>query len=445
MIKPRIKCLALALIFILPLSALAQKRPLSLEEAIALGLEASPGLHASQMKVESQAAKTREAEAGRLPSLKFGAGYVRLSEVPPFEVSLPIFPHPIVVSQNYFNNFALRLGFQQPVFTGFRLKAGAESARMLAESAGQDMEKDRAEFIFAVKNAYWGLTRAREFEKVIAENIRQVGEHLKDARAFFEQGLLTKNDVLRVEHQLSNAEIMSIEARNAAAVALAALNNLIGQPLDTDVDLTTSVDSLASRIPPEEDLEKGSPVEAALSSRPDLKSAEFRIKASESAVRAAQAGYYPQIFLSGNYYYLRPNSRFMPAQDKFNATWDFGISFSLDIWNWGQTKSQTEQARAQLAQAQDARKLLADQIALEVTQCRLDLVNSRDKLRVAGLAVVQAEENLRETRERFKEGVALNTDVLDAEVDLLQSRLVRTQAAIDLVLDQARLEKALGY
>lgn len=434
------KIFAVAVILILPLAASAQKRPLSLEEAIAAGLEASPGLHASRMRVESSAARSREVEAGRLPSFKLGAGYTRLSEVPPFEVILPISPNPIVVSQNYFNNFNLRLGVQQALFTGFRLQAGAESAKMLEKSAGQDLEKDRAEFIFAVKSAYWGLARAREFEKVIDENIRQVGEHLKDVRAFFDQGLLTKNDVLRAELELSNAEIMRIDARNAAEVALTSLDSLIGLPLDTDVDLTTSAESQASRLPAVEDPS----IATALANRPELRSAEFRIRASELGVKTARSGFYPQVFLSGNYYYLRPNPRFMPARDKFNGTWDLGISVSYDIWNWGQTKSRTEQAKAQLAQAQDGRKLLEDQAVLEVTQSRLTLARANEKIRVAGQAVGQAEENLRVTRERFKQGVALNADVLDADVALLQARMNRAQAAIDLVLAQARLEKALG-
>ena len=438
------KTFAIALILFLPLAAPAQKRPLSLEEAISAGLEASPGLHASRMKVESMAAKTREIAAGRLPSLKLGGGYTRLSEVPPFEVTLPISPNPIVVSQSYFNNFNLRLGVQQPLFTGFRLQSGQESSRMLERSAGLDLEKDRAEFIFAVKSAYWGLARAREFEKVIDETIGQVAEHLKDVRAFFDQGLLTKNEVLRTELELSNAELMRIDARNAAEIALTTLDSLIGLPLDTDVDLTTSAESRAARLPAGEGAEGGDPVETALANRPELKSAEFRIKASELGVKTAQAGFYPQVFLSGNYYYLRPNPRFMPALDKFKGTWDVGISVSFDIWNWGQTKSQAEQAKAQLAQARDAHKLLEEQAVLEIAQSRLSLARAGDKVRVAAQAVAQAEENLRVTRERFKQGVALNADVLDADVALLRARLNRTQAAIDLVLAQARLEKALG-
>jgi outer membrane protein len=436
------KTLSFAALLLIPLAAWAQRRPLSLDEAIAGGLEQSPGLRVSQAALESRAAATREIAAARLPALKLGGGYTRLSDVPDFQVTLPIAPEPITVSRSYFNNFNLKLGVQQPVFTGLRLEAGERSARMLEAAAGQDLARDRAEFVYSVKSAYWGLARAREFEKVIDENIRQVAEHLKDVRAFFGQGLLTKSEVLRAELELSNAEIRRIDARNAAEVALTALDSLIGLPLATDVELTTSAESQASRIPA--DATEPAPAEEALSRRPELKAADLRIKASEWGIKAARSGSYPQVFLAGNYYYLRPNPRYLPTLDRFKGTWDVGVSVSFDLWDWGQAKSRAEQARAQLAQAQSARKLLEDQVTLEVTQYRLAVSRAKEKVRVAGQAVGLAEENYRVSRERFRQGVALSTDVLDAEVALLEARMIRTQAEIDLVLAQARLEKALG-
>ncbi len=435
---------AVVVVLALPLAAVAQRRPLSLEEALAAGIERSPGLHASRLELEAASARSREIAAGRLPSVKLGGGYTRLSEVPDFQVTLPISPNPIVVSQSYFDNFNLRLGIQQPLFTGFRLQAGEGSARLLEAAAGQDLEKSRAELAFAVKSAYWGLARAREFETVIDENVRQVGEHLKDVRAFFDQGLATRNDVLRTELELSNAEILKIDARNAAEIALTALASLIGLPPGSDVDLTTTVESRASRLPPEAGEGGADPIERALANRPEIKSAELRIKASQMGVKAARSGFFPQVYLSGNYYYLRPNPRILPSLDRFKGTWDLGVSVSFDVWNWGQTKLQAEQAEARLGQAREARKALEDQAVLEVTQCRLSLARAGEKVRVAGQAVGQAEENLRVTKERFKQGVALSSDVLDAEMALLQAKLGRTQAEIDRVLAQARLEKALG-
>ncbi|MGE5741693.1 MAG: TolC family protein, partial [Candidatus Aminicenantes bacterium RBG_16_66_30] len=360
------KLVSIALVLlVVPLAARAQKKSLSLDEAIAAGLEASPALHASRMKAESSSARARELAAGRLPSFKLGAGYTRLSEVPPFQVTLPISPDPIVVSQNYFNNWNLRLSVQQPLFTGFRLEAGTESARMLERSAGFDLAKDRSEFVFAVKNAYWALARAREFEAVVGETIRQVQEHLKDVRAFFDQGLLTKNEVLRAELQLTTTELTAIDARNAVEIARTSLVSLLGFPVETDLELTSSAESLISRAPAADRTGDASDsarslLDAALTGRPELKSAEFRIKASEAGLKAARAGWYPQVSLAGNVYYLRPNPRLLPSQDRFYGTWDVGIAVSFDVWNWGQTKSQAQQAEAQLAQARDSRKLLED-------------------------------------------------------------------------------------
>jgi outer membrane protein TolC len=314
---------------------------------------------------------------------------------------------------------------------------------MLEAAAGHDLERDRSELVFAVKDAYWGLARARAFETFIAENVRQVGEHLKDVRAFFGQGLATKNDVLRAELELSNAEIMRIEGRNAAELALTALDSLIGLPLMTDVELTTSPESQASRIPADEP--GPAPVERALAGRPEIKAADLRIKASEWGVKAARSGYYPQVFLAGNYYYLRPNPRYLPALDRFKGTWDVGLSVIYDLWDWGQTRNRAEKARAQLAQALSARELLEDRVTLEATQSRLAVGRAREKVRAAGQAVGQAEENFRVSRERFRQGVALSADVLDAEVALLAARMGKTQAEIDLILAQARLEKALGF
>jgi outer membrane protein TolC len=72
------------------------------------------------------------------------------------------------------------------------------------------------------------------------------------------------------------------------------------------------------------------------------------------------------------------------------------------------------------------------------------LVQARERIKLAAQAVGQAEENLRVTRERFQQGVALSTEVLDSDVALFRARTNRTQAAIDLMLAQARLEKTLG-
>ena len=390
--------------------------------------------------------------------LKLGAGYTRLSEVPPFEVRLPFpaglpFPMPekFVVSPNYFDNYALRLGVQQPLYTGGRLRAGAAAAKYGAEAAELDLAADRSELIYALRAAYWGLYKAGEFVKAIDENVGRTEAHLADVRNFFDQGLLTRNEVLRAEVQLSNARLARVDAANAEELARVRLDSLLGLPLDTEIEAATRIGDPAVPYGPDvfqaaEGNEENASgfLEKALARRPELRAMDLRVKAGEAGVAIARSGWYPQIYLAGNYYDLRPNPRLLPARDKFYSTWDISLNISMDLWNWGATARQAEQAKARLAQAQDALGMIKDAVALELSQCRLELDGARAKIAVAREAADQAGENLRVVRERFREGVALNTDVLDAEVLALQAKTNLTQALVDAELAGARFRKALG-
>jgi outer membrane protein TolC len=427
------------------------KKVVTLEECVELGLKTSKALHASEARVEASAARFKEVNASRLPSLKLSGGYARLSEVPPFEVRLPFppgFPVPstFVVSPNYFDNYSVRMGLQQPLFTGFRLQSSAAMARFGAQAAVEDLAGDRNQVVFAVKNAYWNLFKAGEFKKVVDENTAQLEAHLADLRNFFEQGLLTRNEVLKAEVQLSNMKLARLDAANSVEMAAVWLNNLIGAPLDDPIEpaVTTGELEAGARKMSEEWSDLDGLVDKALGGRPELRAMGLRVKAGEAGVTLAKSGWYPQVALTGNYYNLKPNPRLMPAKDKFTSTWDIGISVSMDLWNWNATLRQTQQAKAQLAQILDGLGQLKDAAAVEVRQNWLALKSAREKIGVAGDAVAQAEENLRVTNERFKEGVALNSDVLDAETALLQAKTSRTQAFVDHELAKARLAKAVG-
>ena len=427
------------------------KKVVTLEECVEMGLKTSKALYASEARVEASTAKSKEVNASRFPSLKLSGGYARLSKVPPFEVHLPFppgFPVPstFVVSPSYFDNYSVRLGFQQPLFTGFRLQSGAAMARLAAQAAVEDLAGDRSQVVFAVKNAYWNLFKAGEFKKVVDESAAQVEAHLADVRNFFEQGLLTRNEVLKAEVQLSNVKLARLDAANNVEMAAVWLNSLVGAQLDDLIEPAATAEELeagARKVPGGwGDLD--GLVSKALGGRPELRAMDLRVKAGEAGVTLARSGWFPQVYLTGNYYDLRPNPRLMPAKDKFYSTWDFGVSVSMDLWNWNATLRQTQQAKAQLAQALAGLGQLKDAASVEVQQSWLALKSAREKIDAAGVVVAQAEENLRVTNERFKEGVALNSEVLDAEMALLQAKTGHTQALVDLELAKARLAMAVG-
>ena len=418
-----------------------QTMSLSVDKAVDLGLQNNRTLHASRMKVEAADAKSGEANASRLPSLKFGGSYTRLSQVDSFFIGPfpPILNTRMPVSPSIFNNYNLKLSLQQPLYTGNRLSSSAEVAEYTAQATQEDYSRDRADLIYNVRNSYWTVFKAREVKKVLDESVEQMNSHLKDVRNMESQGIVTRNEVLKIEVQLANARFLQIDAANNLTLAVMSLNNLIGLPLGTRIDCTSEIDSTARA---NEDLSVL--VRRALEQRPEIRGADYRVKASQSAVALAKSGWWPQVLFTGNYYYARPNSRIFPAVDQFRDTWDLGISLSFDLWNWGTTIHQTNQAQAQLLQAEDALSQLRDGVNLEVAQNYLTSSESKERIGVAEKAVSQAEENYRITSEKFKSGLTSNTDLLDAEVALLQAKWNHVQALVDYELADARLKKSLG-
>lgn len=424
-------------------SVLAQQTlSLTVEQAIQLGLENSKVLHASLMRLNYADAKSAEANAQRLPSLKFSGGYTRLSDIPPFSITLPqqLGGNSFTLAPSVLNNYAMKLSLEQPLFTGFRLDAAVNAAEYNARASEQDYTKSKADLTYNIRAAYWHLFQAMELKKVNDENVEQVKAHLRDVQNLLNQGMATTNDVLKVQVQLSDARLRQIEANNNVQLATIALNNTIGIPLQTRITIDSQLERGAST--PNEDLQ--ALIERAMEKRPELRAMEYRVRAGEAAITAAKAGWWPQIYLSANYNYNRPNQRVQPIQDVFKDTWDVTLGVSLDIWNWGRTLHQTDQASAQYEEAKDGLTQTKDAITLEVTQNYLNLKQAQERTAVAEQGVQQAEESYRVTNTRFKEGLAQNSDLLDAEVALLLAKTNYTNALVDYALAEARLQKSIG-
>ncbi len=159
---------------------------------------------------------------------------------------------------------------------------------------------------------------------------------------------------------------------------------------------------------------------------------------------AARAGWWPQLALSGNYVYARPNSRIFPVKDEFQGTWDVGVALSMDLWNWGMTARQTEAAEAAVRQQEYLSAQMEDAVALEVNRAALQMNRARQRAEVAALALGQAEEQSRTTEQRFTTGLATATDLLDAEVSLQQAKTTQSGARVECEIARARLTRALG-
>ena len=415
---------------------------LTVEKCIEIGLVYSKSYYASLMDVQVAEGKYKETKSKLFPSLKLQGTYTRLSKIEPFEMTLELPGVPamhFVISDSILNSYNFQLTVQQPLFTGFALENATKAARLGSMAAKEVYKKDRMELIYNIKNAYWGLYQAIEFKKLIDENVALVESHLNDIQRFFNQGLAKLNDLMKVQVQLSSMKVNQIEMKHKVRLAAMALNSLLGLPLDKEIQLASKPEGV-----PMNTVDLPAIVAKALANRSEIKAMNYNLQAAEAGVKVAKSGYYPQLALVGNYYMSNPNSRIMPVQKKFQDTWDLSLGLSYDVWNWKATNYQVGQANSQLLKAKAGESQLKDMITLEVHQNYFDMVQAKEKIEMSEKNVGQAEENYRITNERFKAGLTTNSELLDAEVALLNAKVSRTQSFIDYELARGRFFKSIG-
>ena len=447
--------IALATLAALPAPpAAAQPSPplrLSVAEAVARGFEASHRLGEIRARARGAQASVEGAQAADKPTFNAAAGYTRTNHVAEFGFTQPTGVR-VVVFPDIPDNFITRVGMQWPIYTSGRTDALERAAQAEAQAVGADLETARADLRFEIVRAYWAAATAREAARVIGESVARAEAQLNDARQRFAVGLIPPNEVSSLEAQRSREQAQLIEARNLQESTLIELRRLVGAPHDTVIELTDTLDAVlggsgrfgevrggAGRAGGSEPL-----VNEALAARPERKALTFRIGGAEARQQAVLALNKPTVAVGSTVDWANPNAKIFPRQSAWLNSWELGVSVGWAVFDWGRTKAQASEAAA-LAEATRERLAEFDTVvAADVRQRLLDLDSSLALVQAASDAVKSAAEARRVVGDRFNAGVATSTDVLVAQVALLENGLARTRALASVKLAEARLQRAVG-
>jgi outer membrane protein TolC len=411
---------------------------LTLEEAVRRGLEASHRLKETSARGEAAAASADERHAATLPQLAFQAGYTRTNHVEQFGVVAPGGQLRILYP-DVPDNYRSRLDAQWPLYTGGRLPAIERAARLEADAAADDLQALGADVRLEVTRTYWELVTAIESVRVFDAALERTQAHLADVRNQLNAGLIPPNDVLMVEAQQSRQRMLNIQARAGRDVVEAALARLVGAPPGTRIQPATPLD-----VPAPADRADTPLLEIALQNRSERAALVDRVRAAAERGRAASAGARPTVAAAGGFDYARPNPRIFPREDASRSSWDASVNVSWTLFDGGRTRAEVAEASA-LARAVQARLDDFDAaLAVELRQRTSDLEAARAAVIAAEDGMQAATEARRVAGERFAAGVATSTDVVDAQLALLQAELDRTQAIVSIRLAEARLARALG-
>lgn len=413
---------------------------LTLTDAVSRGLENSHRLAEIQAREEGAKAAAQVADLAKKPTFNASAGYSRTNHVEEFS-----FPQPngtrLVVYPDIPDNFMTRLSFQWPIYTAGRADALERAAGAEVSAIAADIETARADLKLEITRAYWAAVTARETLRVLEESAARVDAQVRDARQRFDVGLIPPNEVTTLEAQRARERAQLIEASNVRESAHIDLRRLIGAPADAVLEL---VDPIAQPPPVLTAPAADAIVESARQSRPELKALAFRLTGAESRQAAASSANKPVVNLTGGVDYANPNPRIFPRKGEWQESWDVGVSVNWTFFDFGRTKAQVAEAAAAVKATRARMAEIESVISADVRQRLLDRESARAMVGASEDAVKSAAEARRVVSDRFAAGVATSTDVIVAQVALLETELARTRAMANLRLAEARLERTIG-
>ena len=399
---------------------------LTIEDAVRIGLENHPRIRSASERVSSQQAVLGQQMSAYYPTISMSNQY-RTSQS----------------STNGGNDhaadsFSSQASFNLTLYNFGKREGNVQAARETVDATKQDYETTNQDTILAIKQAYYVYLGSQALVNVRKDTVRNRDLLVRQARGFYEVGTRARIDVARAEANLYTAQADLIAAENAVKIAWVTLRNAMGsprlpeQPVAEDSPETVFSMNLAGAR------------NVAFDSRTELKSFDAQRRASDQLIAVARRGHLPDIIFDASY-----GRRHVSDQTGLNTfplqpTWSVQLSLNIPIFDGFRTTNRVEETLHNYynvkAQEEDRRQ----QIALEVEQSYLRVVETQERIKATDSAAKAAKENLDLAQGRYQVGVGSIIEVTDAETLYTDAQTTYIRTIYDYKIADAQLARAMG-
>lgn len=418
------KILAITFFSLLLACTSAHAETLTLNDCLKRAASSNYELRIAEYDTQIARENITAGRSGYLPRLDFQGGYTAQQAAQ--SVKFSNFEAP--TQQKDYGFFSTAL--EQTIYDFGRTSSRYERAKAQSDAVTFGFTARQKDVFLQVVEAYYGVLESLKLLQSADEEIVQMTDHLKVARNQFDQGVVTRNDLLQAEVQLANSTQRGLVAANNVKNRWLYLNYLTGRSPDFRADL--------------EDNQEFAPVlarkdaETALANRPEILAQKKSIDAGELSVRETRSGYFPEIFARLGADYLE--NKFVKEQTILSAT----IGLRVNLFDGFATTSRFRQSVQSLSQSRENLRQLEAQVRLEYDTALNDARVAVERIATVKKSIQQGEENLRINKDRYMEQVGTATNVVDAQTLLTQTKTEYYRAVFDYQVAVARVKKALG-
>ena len=394
---------------------------LNLPKTVQMALDYNRDIKMSQYQLKSAEAAINEAKSKKMPQV----GYT-------FSTSRTAGPA-IPSTQNKFGN---GLSVELPVYTGGLVEGQIDNAKIGKTDAQETILKTEQATKYSAIEGYYQLLANKELQGVYHEAVDNLQGHLDNVQAQYNVGTKAKVDVLSSDVSLANAKTTALTADNAVAISESNLNNILGLPLETKLNLADH------QLPFDTyNISLQEAMDYAMKYRPEVLQAALAVQKAENNIDIADAGNKPTVSVKGSNDW---GDTTFPGIDANKRQWSVGANLTYKFYDGGTTKAKVAQAKQNLLVARETEQKTRESVQLQVKQAYLNIRSAAQKVEETQTVVDQARENYRIQNIRYQAGVGINLDVLDAQLSLNQAQVNHLQAWYDDNVGIAKLEQVMG-
>ena len=409
----------------------AQSLLMGIDELLRLADAQSKSIQTYRTGTEAAGEALKAAKAQRLPDVNVSLSASYLGDGKIWDRD---FGNAMTVDMPHFgNNFAIEA--QQVIYAGGTISSGIRQAELGKQLAELDLQKDIQEVRFLLIGHYLNLYKLDNHIKVLQDNIRLTDEVIADMKARREQGTVLKNDITRYELQKEQLNLQLTRAMDARTTANFRLITTLHLPEGTEIKPDTTM--LEQQI---QTLTENEWQDMARANNILLKQTQTAIQLNEQKVKQERAERLPHISIVAADHLDGPVTIEVPALDNNFNYWYIGVGIKYNLSSLFKSNNRLRRTRLNVRQAQENHQLAQEKIKNDVQEGYVNFMTSFTDLRTQEKSLKLADENYNVTDNRYKNGMALLTDMLDASNMKLNAGMELVNARINILYNYYKMK-----
>jgi outer membrane protein len=409
----------------------------TINQVWALADSNSKKLQLQKLNVLVADAKIKQSKAERLPEVSLETEFAHVFELPIYENGLFHSPTQFPVDPKFYE---VEAEAYLNIYNGGKTNRAIKVSQVEKELSKINQSQSKQEIHYKAAVYFYDIYRNTSYKELLEQDMRDRLMQLKEINQLYKNGTVLKSDVLRAELRLSKQKMLLTEIENTLTIIRQKLNSLIGREDGLPINaVVTEEETNAVLLTQLEDYIT------------EAKLLSFKIKASnkkhelaELHLKNVKSNILPKFGLFTEYSYAYPQIKLYPYSLSLYSNGMAGIKLDFPITAWYTNQHKVKEAKIKLKQHEIENEDIKDDVRDDVEEYYLRYKESLQRISLAKQNIKQATESYRIVRNTYFNQLALLTDLLEAETEVLQSKFELTTAKVNAKIQYYQLQKAVG-